>query len=86
MSLKNLCTAMFALTMTGCASLSEPPDLPAIPANLRLECPPVAPPNDGKGATIMKWSVSLIELYRECQSRHKRLVEAWPADNKAKPR
>lgn len=34
----------------------------------------------------MKWSVSLIELYRECQSRHKRLVEAWPSDNRAGPR
>jgi len=27
---------------------------------------------------MLKWGVQLIELYAECASRHRRLVEAWP--------
>lgn len=35
-------------------------------------------PADGTGAAVLRWSISTAELYRECQSRHRRLVEAWP--------
>lgn len=27
---------------------------------------------------MLKWGVQAIELYAECQSRHRALVQAWP--------
>jgi hypothetical protein len=27
---------------------------------------------------MLRWGVATAEAYRECQSRHQRLVEAWP--------
>ena len=27
---------------------------------------------------MLKWGIQTIEQYADCQSRHKRLVEAWP--------
>jgi hypothetical protein len=48
------------------------------PASLRQPCPDLSQLNDGTGAALLRWGVVTARLYRECQSRHKELVEAWP--------
>jgi hypothetical protein len=34
--------------------------------------------SDGTGATVLKWIVTTVQSYQDCQDRHRRLVEAWP--------
>jgi len=48
------------------------------PANLRQPGPDLPAPDDGPGAEVCRWTLATVESYRECQSRHLRLVEAWP--------
>ncbi|MBE2261589.1 MAG: hypothetical protein IAE92_02535 [Burkholderiaceae bacterium] len=48
------------------------------PASLRQPCPDLNQPADGTGASVLKWSLATVHAYRECQSRHRRLVQAWP--------
>lgn len=64
--------------LLGCSSLPTQPELPAIPPSLATPCPPLRPPGDGTGGVVLKWGIQIIEQYAECQSRHRRLVEAWP--------
>jgi hypothetical protein len=66
------------LTLTGCASSPSQSEPPQLQASLRQPCPDLAPPTDGGRAAMLRWSVETVRLYRECQSRHARTVEAWP--------
>jgi len=65
------------LMLTACASSGvrsvDPP-----PASLSQPCPDLQAPSDGTGGTLLRWSIRTVEAYRVCQSRHQRLVEAWP--------
>lgn len=73
--LKRLLPLLCALGLTACASLPTP--LPAeIPASLRQPCPPLQPPADGSGATVLRTMVEWAGMYRECADRHRQLVEA----------
>lgn len=83
MSSRNLFTGTLLLLLAsmtmGCAS-SQPPSLDReqLQASLREPCPNLAPPTDGRRETMLKWSTNTAQAYRECQSRHRRTVEAWP--------
>lgn len=79
MSLKSLCIAMAFASMTTACALSAPPSQPPqLQASLREPCPDLAEPADGTRATILRWMVDAARMYRECQSRHRRTVQAWP--------
>ena len=78
MSLKNLSIAIFALILTGCALTPPQSEPQEIPANLATPCQPLQHLNDGTGGAVLKWSLAAAKQYADCQSRHKRLVEAWP--------
>lgn len=73
--LSYLVVSMGALfLLTGCGYFEKPQ--PAIPANLAVECPDVAP-FDGKTlGDLMAYTVDLIGQYHECQSRMD-AVSAW---------
>ena len=80
MSFLKLSTATgLALILQGCAS-SNPlsPEPTEIPANLATACPQGPQLRDGQSGTVLRWGAQLIEQYAECQSRHARLVQAWP--------
>lgn len=63
--------------LTGCASSAPPSVEPLqIPASLRQPCPDLAEPADGTAGALLKWGVATAKLYRECQDRHRRVVEA----------
>lgn len=66
------------LTLQGCSIFKPPSDLPEIPANLATLCPPLQQIESGDAGSMLKWGVVSAKQYAECQSRHKRLVEAWP--------
>ncbi len=66
------------LPMMGCGVFKPPSDLPEIPANLATPCPPLQQIDSGDAGSLLKWGVVSVKQYAECQSRHKRLVEAWP--------
>lgn len=74
-----LFTGMCALILTACGS-SMPllPDSSQPPANLRQPCPDLQQLSDGTGGAVLKWGVGAAHQYRECQDRHRKLVEAWP--------
>lgn len=67
-----------ALMTTGCASLEQQSEPPQLQASLREPCPDLLEPADGGRATMLRWSIDTAKAYRECQSRHRRTVEAWP--------
>ena len=71
-------SAAACLNVTACASLTAPSGPSQPPANLRQPCPDLNLPADGTGAAVLRWAIGTAEAYRECQSRHLRLVEAWP--------
>ena len=71
---------MCALMLTACASCPQPLAPKPPPANLRTPCPDLVAPADGTGATLLPWSIATVMQYRECQSRHRRLLEAWPKE------
>jgi hypothetical protein len=79
-SWKSLCIATCALMLTACASSPTPSPAPALQASLREPCPDLAPPQDGSRASMLRWSVNTARAYRECQSRHRRTVEAFPKE------
>ena len=67
------------LMMMGCApSMPLSTEPTAIPANLATPCPSLPLVRDGQAGTVLRWGAQVIEQYAECQSRHRRLVEAWP--------
>lgn len=47
-----------------------------IPASLRQPCPDLTEPVDGTAGAVLRWGVFTAKLYRECQDRHSRTVEA----------
>mgnify|MGYP007026540271 CR=1 FL=1 len=65
-----------AWMMTACASSAPPSAPPLPPASLRQPCPALSPPADGLRATMLRWSIQTARDYRECASRHQRLVDA----------
>ncbi len=67
-----------ALMTMGCTSLPLQSEPTPLQASLREPCADLSPPTGGSRAQILKWSVETARLYRECQSRHRRTVEAWP--------
>jgi hypothetical protein len=69
---------MFVLMLTACSSLPPPSPAATLPANLATPCPGLPPLSDGTGATVLKWIVTTVQSYQDCQDRHRRLVEAWP--------
>lgn len=75
---KILLTAMCALMLQGCASSNLQSEAPQLQASLRQPCPQLQPPGDGTGETMLRWSVDLARMYRECRDRHARTVEAFP--------
>ena len=81
MSLLKLSTAILsACLLMACQSSgklsTEPTELPA---NLATPCPAVPQLRDGQSGTMLRWGAQLIELYAECSSRQRGLVQAWPA-------
>ena len=80
MSLPRLCTVILsAFLMTACASSAvQSPEPTEIPANLATLCPQVPELRDGQSGTVLRWGAQLVELYAQCQSRHRALVQAWP--------
>ena len=78
MLLKNLCTAMFVLMMTACASLQ--PTLPPVTlqASLRQPCPPLPELSKTDGKTILPGIREVIRRYNQCADLHDATVEAWP--------
>jgi hypothetical protein len=78
---KNRFTWMaLALMLPGCSSLPTPSAPPPLQASLRQPCVQVQPPANGSRAVMLRWSVDMARAYRECQSRHRRTVEAWPGN------
>lgn len=63
---------------TGCASLSA--QSKKQPANLTAPCPELPKPLNPTGAEILKWSLETVQAYKDCQLKHKRLVEAIGED------
>lgn len=51
------------------------------PANLTEPCPALEKPQDATGEAVLKWSLETVKMYRECQLKHKRLVEAISEDS-----
>lgn len=47
-----------------------------IPASLRQPCPDLIEPVDGTAGAVLRWGVATARMYRECQDRHRRTVEA----------
>lgn len=66
------------LFLSGCGVFKRQSDLPEIPANLATPCPPLPQIDSGDAGPMLKWGVVSTKQYADCQSRHKRLVEAWP--------
>ena len=70
---------VLALLMTGCASLNPPSQEPTeIPPSLATPCQPLPSLNDGTAASVLRWIAGASEIYAECSSRHRALVQAWP--------
>lgn len=67
-----------ASMLTACASSPTLSEAPVLQASLRQPCPDLLPPSDGTKAAMLRWSVDVVRAYRECQSKHRRTVEAWP--------
>lgn len=77
-----LCKILFiwtlALMTQACAPLpTQPPPL-AIPASLAEPCPPLRGLTDGTAGPALRWSIGTVEAYRDCQLKHRALVDAWP--------
>lgn len=79
-SWRALFTAMCALTTTACSSYAPPSPPVHPPAVLLRACPPIAPPTDGTGAAVLRWSVDLAGMYNDCAARHRALARAVTAD------
>lgn len=76
-SLKLSTVILSACLMTGCSSYAPlSPEPTEIPANLATPCQPVPELRDGQAGTVLRWGAQLVELYAECASRHRRLVQA----------
>ena len=76
MSPKGLFTVICVLMLTGCASSTLPPVIPQPQASLRERCPDLPALTAGDGKTVLTWTANAAKMYRECQSRHIRLVQA----------
>lgn len=70
--------SILAVFLSGCASCPVPSVPEPPPANLRQPCRDLTAPADGTGGAVLRWSVDLAKAYRDCQSRQRGLVEAWP--------
>lgn len=75
MKWQSLCIATCALALTACAH-SPITSTVRIQASLREPCPNLTKPADGTGEEMFLWALLTVKAYRECQSRHQRLVEA----------
>ena len=60
-------TILVLLLLTGCSYFATPQ--PALPANLAVACPDVAPFDGSTLGDLMAYTVDLIGQYHECQSR-----------------
>jgi hypothetical protein len=70
-----LALLMVALSLlTGCSYFAKPQ--PAIPANLAVPCADIAPFDGQTLGDLMEYTVDVISLYHECQSRMD-AVGAW---------
>jgi hypothetical protein len=69
-----------ALMLTACGNLPLQPEAPLLQASLREPCPDLSPPADGTRASVLHWSIDTAQAYRECQSKHRRTVEAFPKE------
>jgi len=49
-----------------------------IPPSLATPCQPLPSLNDGTAASVLRWIAGASEIYAECSSRHRALVQAWP--------
>ena len=68
----------FMFVLTGCGHTLMPLASLVPPANLVTPCPPLRQLNSPSGGAILRWDIEAAKAYAECQSRHQRLVEAWP--------
>ena len=72
--------------MAGCGSSKRPPEplqalaLPAMPANLKLDCPalpiPTKPDPDSLGEVMIDWAA----LYGKCAAKVRGARRAWPSN------
>lgn len=76
--LSTLLASLLVLTMTGCASFARPSQAVPLQADLREPCPDLEEPTGGTRAEMLRWSTETVHAYQECQSKHRRVVEAWP--------
>lgn len=53
-----------------------PPSKIELPADLVLPCPDLPRLADGQKATVLRWSVQVAGLYKDCQARHGAVVKA----------
>lgn len=77
--MKAIAAAVLALTLAGCGS--TPTALWNPDAALLTLCDPKGPMLErGTGKAILIWGIAMRQEYETCAARHKRLVEAIPAD------
>ena len=65
-----------ALMMTGCASSIKLQNTNKLPANLSQPCPDLPELHGKTGKSIFRWSVTVVNLYNECQAKHRATVSA----------
>lgn len=80
-----LAISAIAWTQMGCASLTKPSDGPPLPASLLAECQAPTSLDNGTGRTVLNKIVELAELYNDCASKHKALVQAVSPATHGKP-
>ena len=65
--------------MQACALPKVPSQEPTeIPPSLATPCQSLPSLNDGTAASVLRWIAGASEIYAECSSRHRALVQAWP--------
>ena len=63
--------------MTACASSTKPlPTATELPPDLAQPCPDLPELTGKDGKTVLRWAVGAVYLYRDCQARHRAVVDA----------
>lgn len=64
--------------MTACANSTLPlPD--KLPDELTKPCEDLTPLENSDGKSVLKWAMNTVFLYKDCQARHRALIDATQA-------
>lgn len=50
--------------------------MPQVPANLLVPCDPLPLLSDGIAASVLRWSIEVVNQYQDCAASHQALIQA----------